>query len=69
MSDQVYKRIELIGTSATSIEDAVNTALAQAGKSVRHMRWFEVNEIRGAVRDGQVAQWQVGVKLGFTVDD
>ncbi len=69
MSDnKVYKMIELTGTSSTSIEDAVNTALAKASKSIRNMRWFEVVEMRGAINEDQVAQWQVTVKVGFAVD-
>ena len=58
MSDnKVFKLIELTGTSSTSIEEAVNAALAKASKSVRNMRWFEVTEIRGAINEDQVAQW------------
>jgi len=70
MSDnKVFKLIELTGTSATSVEEAVNTALAKASQSVRNMRWFEVTEIRGAIHEDQVAQWQVTLKAGFAVDD
>lgn len=70
MSDnKVFKLIELTGTSPTSVEEAVNVALAKASKSVRNMRWFEVTEIRGAVNEDQVAQWQVTLKAGFAVDD
>jgi len=70
MSDnKVFKLIELTGTSATSVEEAVNIALAKASKSVRNMRWFEVTEIRGAISEDQVAQWQVTLKAGFAVDD
>jgi dodecin len=70
MSDnKVFKLIELTGTSSTSVEEAVNAALAKASKSVRNMRWFEVTEIRGAINEDQVAQWQVTLKAGFAVDD
>ena len=70
MSDnKVFKLIELTGTSATSVEEAVNTALAKASKSVHNIRWFEVTEIRGAVNEDKVAQWQVTLKAGFAVDD
>jgi hypothetical protein len=70
MSDnKVFKLIELTGTSSTSIEDAANAALAKAAKSVRNLRWFEVTEIRGAINDDQVAQWQVTLKAGFAVED
>ena len=69
MSDRVYKKIELTGTSATSIEDAVNTALAKASESIRQMRWLEVTEVRGAIDENKVSQWQVTIKVGFTVED
>jgi len=69
MNEHVYKLIELTGTSATSIEEAVNNALARAAKTVRNMRWFEVLETRGAVKDGRVDLWQVTVKVGFTLED
>lgn len=70
MSDnKVFKLIELTGTSPTSVEEAVNAALAKASKSVRNMRWFEVTEIRGAINEDQVAQWQVTLKAGFAVED
>ena len=69
MSEHVYKLIELTGTSATSIEEAVNNALARAARTVRNMHWFEVVETRGAVADGKVGQWQVTVKVGFVLDE
>lgn len=68
MSDHVYKLIHVVGTSAKSIEDAVNGALAKASESVRNMRWFELVETRGAIQNGKVEQWQVTVKVGFTLD-
>jgi flavin-binding protein dodecin len=69
MSDHVYKTIELTGSSKTSIEDAVNQAIAKAAKSVRKMQWFQVIETRGHIIDGKVAHWQVGLKVGFTLED
>lgn len=69
MSDHVYKKIELTGSSATSMEDAVQNALTRAAKTVRSMRWFEVTDTRGDIKDGKVAYWQVTVKIGFTLDD
>jgi dodecin len=67
--DHVYKIIELTGSSKTSIEDAVNQAVAKAAKSVRNMQWFEVLETRGHIVDGKVAHWQVSLKVGFTLED
>jgi flavin-binding protein dodecin len=69
MSDHVYKKIELVGSSPTSIEEAVANALARAGQTVRNMRWFEVTETRGHIADGKVDHWQVTVKIGFTLED
>jgi len=69
MSDNVYKKIEIVGTSATSLEDAIQNAVSKAAQTVRRMSWFEVDEIRGAIKEGQVTQWQVTVKIGFTLED
>ena len=69
MSDNVYKHIQLTGTSGKSIEDAVNTALARAAKTVHNMRWFEVVETRGNIEDGKVREWQTTIRVGFTLDD
>jgi dodecin len=68
VSDHVYKKIEITGSSTDSIEDAIRRAVAKAGESVHNLRWFEVGEIRGHIDDGQVAHFQVTVKVGFTVD-
>ena len=68
MSDHVYKKLELVGSSTTSIEDAVMNALTRAQKTIRNMRWFEVVETRGQIVDGKVNEWQVTVKVGFTLD-
>jgi flavin-binding protein dodecin len=69
MSSHVYKKIELVGSSPDSIEDAVKTALARAAKTIRNMRWFEVKETRGHIEDGQIAHWQVTIEVGFTLEE
>lgn len=69
MSDHVYKKIEITGSSAVSIEDAVNRAVERAAKTVHNLRWFEVDEIRGHLNNGKVDHWQVTVKIGFTLDE
>ena len=69
MSDHVYKMLELTGSSATSIEDAVANAITKAAKTVRRMQWFQVLETRGHIEDGHVSHWQVTVKVGFTLED
>lgn len=68
MSNHVYKSIEITGSSTTSIEEAVNTAIAKASETVRNIQWFTVEETRGHVRDGKVAHWQVTIKIGFTLE-
>ena len=67
MKDKVYKLIELTGTSTKSIEDAVNTALQRAGKTIKNLSWFQIVETRGSIEKNQVQQWQVTIKVGFTV--
>ncbi len=67
-NDPVYKSIELTGTSSKSIEDAVNNALQRAAGTVRRMGWFEIVETRGRIEEDHVAQWQVTLKVGFTLD-
>ena len=69
MSNHVYKKIELVGSSQTSMEDAIQNAIAKAGKTLQSLRWFEVVETRGQIEDGKVAYWQVTVKVGFQVED
>ena len=68
MSNHVYKLLELTGSSPTSIEDAVATAIAKANETLRNIQWFTVTETRGHVVDGKVAHWQVTLKVGFTLE-
>lgn len=69
MSDHVYKRVEVVGSSETSIEDAIEKAIARASKTLDLVEWFEVMETRGAIMDGKVAHYQVVVKVGFRMKD
>jgi dodecin len=69
MSDHVYKVVELTGSSTTSMEDAIRTAVRRAGRTLRQLRWFEVTDTRGHIENGDVAHWQVTLKVGFTLDD
>ena len=69
MTLHVYKHIDLTGSSTTSSDDAVRTAVAKAAKTIHGMHWFEVLETRGQVKDGAVAHWQVTIRVGFTLDD
>ena len=67
--EAVYRRTDLVGSSKESVSDAVETAIARAAKTLRHIEWFEVSEIRGRVQDGKVAQYQVSIKVGFRVEE
>ena len=69
MSSHVYKKIEIVGTSTKSIEDAVDNAIQRAAKTVNNLRWFEIAETRGDIEGGKVSHWQVTVKIGFTLED
>jgi flavin-binding protein dodecin len=69
MSAHVYKTLELTGSSTTGSDDAIKTAIAKAAKSVRHMDWFQVVDTRGHIEDGEIAHWQVTLKIGFRLED
>jgi dodecin len=69
MNHHVYKLSELIGTSTTTVEDAVNNALQRAGATVKNLRWFEVVEMRGDIDQNKVSRWQIKLKIGFTIED
>lgn len=67
LSDHVYKIVELVGSSPTGIEDAIQTAIARASTTIDNIRWFEVLETRGHVEGGKVSHYQVTIKVGFTI--
>jgi dodecin len=67
--DHVYKIIKLAGTSKESIDDAIKTAIKRAHETVRHMRWFEVEQMRGHIANGAVERYQVVLRVGFTMDE
>jgi flavin-binding protein dodecin len=70
MSDNVYSVSEIVGSSAAGIEDAVESALARARKTLRNLDWFEVTEIRGHLNDdGTIGHYQVALKLGFRMEE
>jgi len=68
MQEHIYRVIELVGSSETSIEDAIGTALARANQTIRNLRWFEVVQTRGHVENGKVAHYQVTLTVGFTME-
>jgi len=65
----VYKKIEIVGTSSKSQEEAIRNAVKKAAKTVRNMRWYEVVESRGRIEDGEVGEFQVTLRIGFSLDD
>ena len=67
MSDHVYKKIELTGSSSVGFQQAIENAVNQAAHSIENMRWFEVVETRGHIENGKIAHWQVTIKLGYTL--
>jgi hypothetical protein len=69
MTEHVYKMTELTGSSKKSIEDAIEKAVARAGRTIRNLRWFQIVETRGYIEKGKVAYWQVTLKIGFTLED
>ena len=69
MSDHVYRLSEIVGSSPSSVDEAIRNAIAKAAQTVRNIEWFEAQEIRGQVVDGGVAYFQVTVKIGFRVED
>jgi flavin-binding protein dodecin len=68
VSDHVYRLSEIVGSSQNSVDDAVRNAIGKAAQTVRNIEWFETKEIRGQVKDGEVAYYQVRLKVGFRVD-
>lgn len=68
MTDHVYKVIKLVGSSSTSVDDAVHNAINRASSTLRNLRWFQVVETRGYVDENKVAFWQVTLEIGFTLE-
>lgn len=65
----VYKVIDIVGSSETSIEDAIAVAVERASQTLKNLRWFEVVQTRGQIEDGRIQHYQVMLKIGFTLDD
>ena len=69
MSNHVYKKVELVGSSTTSIEDAIQNAIGTAAKTLKHLEWFKVSRTRGHIVDGKVGHYQVVLEVGFRIED
>jgi flavin-binding protein dodecin len=68
MTERVFKKVELVGGSSASIEKAIEAAISKASATLHNLSWFEVAEIRGAIKDGKPIEWQVTVRVGFKLD-
>jgi dodecin len=69
MTNHTYRVTEIVGTSPEGIDTAVRNAVARAGETLRNLDWFEITQVRGQIEDGQVAHWQVGLKVGFRLEE
>jgi flavin-binding protein dodecin len=69
VTDRTYRVTEIVGTSPESIDAAVRNGVRRAGETLRHLDWFEITEVRGQIVDGEVAHFQVGLKVGFRLED
>jgi hypothetical protein len=69
MTERTYRVTEIVGTSPEGVETAIRSALQRAAQTLRHLDWFEVTQIRGQIVDGEVAHYQVGLKVGFRLED
>jgi flavin-binding protein dodecin len=68
MSEHVYKTVQIVGSSPSGVTEAIDTAIAKACQTLRHVEWFEVEEVRGYVENGAVAHYQVSLNLGFRLE-
>jgi flavin-binding protein dodecin len=69
MSNRTYRVTEIVGTSTEGVDDAIRNGIARAAQTVRHLDWFEITQVRGQVVDGAVEHFQVGMKVGFRLED
>lgn len=69
MSGHVYKKVELIGSSPVSVDEAIETAISRASQTMRNLDWFEVDQVRGQIVNGKVAHYQVVMKVGFRIEE
>ncbi|MFD0904276.1 dodecin [Actinomadura sediminis] len=69
MTDRTYRVTEIVGTSPESVEAAIRNGIKRANETLRHLDWFEVKEVRGQIEDGDVAHYQVTMKIGFRLED
>jgi dodecin len=69
MSDHTYRVTEIVGTSPESVDRAIRNGIARASRTLRNLDWFEVTQVRGQIQDGEVQHFQVGLKVGFRIEE
>lgn len=69
MANRTYRLTDIVGTSEEGIEDAIRNGVQRAAETLRHLDWFEMTEVRGQIVDGRIQHWQVGVRVGFRLED
>lgn len=69
MSNHTYRVTEIVGTSHEGIDAAIRNGVAKASETLHNLDWFEISEVRGQIRDGRIEHYQVGLKVGFRLDD
>ena len=68
MSNHTYRVTEIVGTSHEGVDQAIRNGITRASQTLRNLDWFEVTQVRGQIEEGEVAHWQVGLKLGFRLE-
>ncbi|GAA2665336.1 dodecin [Streptomyces vastus] len=69
MTDHTYRVTEIVGSSTEGVDQAIRNGIARASQTLRHLDWFEVTEVRGQIENGQIEHYQVGLKVGFRLED
>jgi flavin-binding protein dodecin len=69
MSNHTYRVTEIVGTSPDGIDQAISNGISRASRTLRNLDWFEVTQVRGQIENGDIAHWQVGLKVGFRLED
>ncbi|MFF8032044.1 MULTISPECIES: dodecin [unclassified Streptomyces] len=69
MSNHTYRVTEIVGTSPDGVDQAVRNGVERASHTLRNLDWFEVTQVRGHIEEGRIAHWQVGLKVGFRLEE
>ncbi|MBA2947040.1 dodecin [Streptomyces himalayensis] len=69
MTNHTYRVTEIVGTSPEGVNQAIRNGIARANETLRHLDWFEVTQVRGQIENGEIQHYQVGLKVGFRLED